>query len=296
MSASKTSRKLTRNGRSSGQDHALFGRKAAGIAALSVAGIAVGLSIWLFDVPQKVGFAIAQGVSGLGFEVKSVKVRGLNNAPRLAVYSAVLDDRTNSMLAVDLEQMRQHLMSIAWIEDATIQRKLPDTLIVTLRERTPAAIWQYKSKLAVIDQTGKVLDTQHIGRFARLPVIVGNGAQIHVGQLFAMLKVQPELAGQVDAATWVGERRWNLRFRSGETLMLPEGREKMEQALQRFAAMDKDYGFLGRGFARFDMRLDGRMMTLRATAQSTDAPSSNSSSEPNTPHDSANKPGQGLEI
>ena len=62
--------------------------------------------------------------------------------------------------------------------------------------------------------------------------------------------LKPMLAG----ATWVGGRRWDLRFQSGETLALPEGEGPAGKALTRFARMDGVERLLGRGFVRFDMR------------------------------------------
>src|SRR3546814_16143270 len=54
-------------------------------------------------------------------------------------------------------------------------------------------------------------------------------------------------------ATWVGNRRWDLRFRSGETLSLPEGEAEAKAAIAKFAHMDGANRLLGRGILRFDM-------------------------------------------
>jgi len=62
--------------------------------------------------------------------------------------------------------------------------------------------------------------------------------------------LKPMLAG----ATWVGNRRWDLRFQSGETLSLPEGDKPSATALVNFARMDGVNRLLGRGIVKFDMR------------------------------------------
>src|SRR3546814_20400585 len=63
-------------------------------------------------------------------------------------------------------------------------------------------------------------------------------------------------------ATWVGNRRWDLRFQTGETLSLPEGKEEASTALVNFARMDGVKRLLGRGILRFDMR-DPEQFVLR---------------------------------
>ena len=60
--------------------------------------------------------------------------------------------------------------------------------------------------------------------------------------------------------TWVGGRRWDLNFASGETIALPEGDEAAARAIRKFAKLDKETGLLGRGIVRFDMRIPGKMI------------------------------------
>ena len=74
------------------------------------------------------------------------------------------------------------------------------------------------------------------------------------GELAELLAKAPALKPVIAGATWIGERRWDLRFQSGETLSLPEGQDESERALVRFARMDSAQNLLGRGFLKFDMR------------------------------------------
>jgi cell division protein FtsQ len=62
------------------------------------------------------------------------------------------------------------------------------------------------------------------------------------------------LKAQVVGASWVGNRRWDLRFKSGETLALPEGEQAAAEALLNFARMDGIHRLLGRDLIHFDLR------------------------------------------
>ena len=62
------------------------------------------------------------------------------------------------------------------------------------------------------------------------------------------------------SATWVGGRRWDLSFQSGETVALPEGADAARAALSKFAKVDQSNGLLGRGLVRFDLRIPGKMI------------------------------------
>jgi cell division protein FtsQ len=74
-----------------------------------------------------------------------------------------------------------------------------------------------------------------------------------------LLAAVPTLKPQLASATWVGQRRWDLNFQSGETVALPEGDRPASAALARFAKMDRSSGLLGRGILRFDLRIPGKM-------------------------------------
>ena len=75
-----------------------------------------------------------------------------------------------------------------------------------------------------------------------------------------MLATVPTLRPQLASATWIGRRRWDLSFTSGETIALPEGEKGATQALQRFAKLDRQTGLLGRGMKRFDLRVPDKMI------------------------------------
>lgn len=236
---------------------------AAGFAVLLTIGGVVALV--LLGVPQRWWLATAQAASRAGFEVRHVELRGVDNSPRLGVYTAALEGPTNSMLLVDLAQVRARLRALPWVADASVARRLPDTLVVDIVERKPVALWQFRRRLTVIDHLGVPLSADRLDRFAALPLVIGPEANRHIGDLLALLADQPRLGSAVDAATYVGRRRWDVRFRTGETLALPEGVDAARAALARFDALDRKSGMLGRGYARFDLRLPGQM-TVRVAA------------------------------
>ena len=211
----------------------------------------------LMRMPQRAWDATAQAASRAGFEVRHVDVHGVANGPRLAVITAALEGPTNSMLLVDLPAARARLRALPWVADASVIRRLPDTLIVDIVERQPVALWQFRQRLTAVDVTGARLTSDRLERFAKLPLIIGSDANAHVAELLALLATHARIGNTVDAATYVGSRRWDLRLRSGEIVSLPEA--GASAALARFDALDQRSGLIGKGYARFDLRQPGRM-------------------------------------
>jgi cell division protein FtsQ len=200
------------------------------------------------------------GVGRAGFQVKKVEVVGADRIDRLKVYDIALAQKDRSMAAVDLDSVRGDLMKYGWIKDARVSRRLPDTLVVDIVERTPAAIWQHNNRLSLIDEKGVVLEPVTVATMPDLPLVIGPKANQRSQDLDRLLTEASSLKELLAGATWVGNRRWDLRFRSGETLSLPEGEVEAKAALAKFAHMDGANRLLGRGILRFDMRDPGRFV------------------------------------
>ncbi|MDK2761714.1 MAG: FtsQ-type POTRA domain-containing protein [Sphingopyxis sp.] len=214
----------------------------------------VALGAHATGVSAKVNEEWAQAVGRAGFQVKKVEVVGADRIDRLKVYDIALAQKDRSMAAVDLDDVRGDLMKYGWIKDARVSRRLPDTLVVDIVERTPAAIWQHSGRLSLIDEKGVVLEPVSVGTMPDLPLVIGPKANQRSQDLDRLLAEASSLKELLAGATWVGNRRWDLRFRSGETLSLPEGAAEAKAALAKFAHMDGANRLLGRGILRFDMR------------------------------------------
>lgn len=234
------------------------------LAGMAVAAIVAALLV--FRVPQLVGGAISEGIGSAGFTMSRVEIRGAQRVSRLDIYNIAFDQASTSMPSIDLDATRARLLQFGWIKEARVSRRLPDTLVIDVVERQPAAIWQHNQQLNLIDVEGVVLEPVRLEAMPDLPLVIGANANRNLGGLIALLDGAPHLRPQVVGATWVGGRRWDVRFQTGEVLALPEGEEAARRAVNRFAGMDQQTQLLGRGFVRFDMR-DPRRMIVRVSRE-----------------------------
>jgi cell division protein FtsQ len=72
------------------------------------------------------------------------------------------------------------------------------------------------------------------------------------------LRERPSLTEKIAASVRVGERRWNLRMRSGTDVMLPEAHEVA--GLDRLIQLQQDHAILDRPLMAIDLRLPDRMV------------------------------------
>ncbi len=203
---------------------------------------------------------LVQAIGRAGYSVQRIEVVGARRIDRLKVYDIALEQKDRSMAAFDIEEVRRELMANGWVADARVSRRLPDTLRIDLVERAPVAVWQQRGRYVLMDGQGDLLPDVDAASVPGLPVLVGDAPHQQMPAFVALMEAAPALRPQVIGATWVGHRRWDVRFRSGETLALPEGEARAHDALAEFARMDGVNRLLGRGIVRFDMRFDGRLI------------------------------------
>jgi len=227
-----------------------------------ILGAAVALA-WVVAVVAGVPAIVAGQVALLaqkaGFEVNRVEVRGVKHLNGLKIYEQVLAERNHAMTRVDLGVLRNQLLQLSWVQDARVSRQLPDTLIVDIVERKPHAVLQQGDHLVLIDETGHVLEPVAPNRVAGQLILSGDGVDSQVKALSRLLDAAPALQPQVSAAEWKGYRRWNLTFRTGQVLYLPEGEQEAANALVAFARMDGANRLLGGSAVAFDMRAPDRI-------------------------------------
>jgi cell division protein FtsQ len=232
--------------------------------------LAIGMVVLVaLDIPAKAERAVGAAVGEAGFKVSGYQITGLNHMNRALVDAVVTDelrrvaDEAGTAKApqalVDVAEIRRRLLAYGWVKDARVSHRLPDTLVIDIVERTPAALWQSEDRLALIDSEGVVLDRVPVDKMPDLPLLIGPGANGEERALTALMAAVPTLKPQLASATWVGGRRWDLNFQSGEIVALPEGDEAAKAALRKFARVDKETGLLGRGIIRFDLRKPGQM-------------------------------------
>jgi cell division protein FtsQ len=201
--------------------------------------------------------------AALGFVVANVEVTGRATTKTATILAALGARRGTPIFAVDPDRARRRLERLPWVRSATIERRLPATLFVRLVERRPLAVWQHDGRQQLIDRQGEVIPVKDLGRFARLPTVVGADAARHAAALLAMLAQQPALAARVTAAIRVDDRRWDVHIDHRIDVRLPE--ENPAAAWAKLAELERTTRLLQRDVEAVDLRLSDRVV-LRVTA------------------------------
>ncbi len=90
-------------------------------------------------------------------DVDTVRVEGAARSGSGTVRSAAGIWRGRPMTSVDLGAAEARLEALPWVADATVARRWPGTVAITVRERTPAAVMGEGAGSVLVDREGRIL-------------------------------------------------------------------------------------------------------------------------------------------
>jgi len=231
-------------------------------AAVCVTGVLIVVSVArssshdrsVLTVRERLGYATARA----GLRIRDVIIEGRANTPEPLLRAAIGVAKGDPILGFSVSDARARIETLSWVEQATVERRLPGTIVVNLVERRPFAIWQNQGKFVLIDRDGQVVTDKDVAQFSYLPLVVGPGANQGTAVLLDALTAHPALQERVAASVRIGERRWNLHLQSGMDVLLPEGAEPA--AIERLESLEKEHALLERPLQVVDMRLPDRLV------------------------------------
>ena len=103
--------------------------------------------------------------------IRSIEINGpFQRVSALQIEEAISDELEDGFVSADLAGIQQSIVEMPWIDQATVARRWPSRLRITVTEQVPAAIWGERGLLNVRGELF-VSDARHIP--AELPRLSG---------------------------------------------------------------------------------------------------------------------------
>ena len=135
-----------------------------------------------------------------------------------------------TFFTIDLEGVRNSLEKLPWVREARVERRWPDTRVVSLTEHVPLARWNDN---ALINQAGEVFVAAASTRLPRLSGPEDASAEVVAAYRRHQAALAP-LGMTIDELRLSPRRAWRLKLDNGMTLAL--GREQTDARLLRFVS------------------------------------------------------------
>ncbi|MCE3254853.1 MAG: Cell division protein FtsQ [Rickettsiaceae bacterium] len=155
-----------------------------------------------------------------------------------------------------IQSLKDRIEELPWVDEVVVSISLQDTLKIQIKEHQPFAVWEDNEKKYIVSKTGEIIAVNNINDFDSLIILTGKDAYKNVKSLFNILAIDPEIGKNVYSATWVGGRRWDVRFESGLLVKLPSSNEENDMK-EAWDALIKIYNMPGSliGLKGIDLRI-----------------------------------------
>jgi cell division septal protein FtsQ len=167
-------------------------------------------AVLLVAVLGVVGFKVIRSLSF--FSVRRVELVGARYLTPGAMARA-LEVPTGTSIFDGIDALERRALAVPGVLEASISRRLPGTLRVTVREALPVALAERSGRLVLVDQGGRVLPFDPTRPAEDLPLAEPDSAV--AGLLARMREVEPDLFAKIERAS---------RIRRDVALDLPAGR------------------------------------------------------------------------
>jgi cell division protein FtsQ len=101
-----------------------------------------------------------------------IEVNGNHIVAREDVQKLFSRDRGLSLLKIPLDKRRMEIEELPWVEEASVQRILPNRVRIFITERTPIAFFRNGTELTLVDAHGVLLDRPE-GEDFHFPIVTG---------------------------------------------------------------------------------------------------------------------------
>lgn len=163
---------------------------------------------------------------------KVVRIDGqLRHLDRMQIEKAVGGEIRGNFFTVDVERVHRAARNLPWIDQVSVRRVWPHTLVIKIVEQIPMARW---GKRQLVNPKGDIFSPLPGEIPTGLPYLYGPAGSSHeMVAHFLNLKPRLGLLGlELDQLSVDARRSWKMVFANGMRLHL--GSKELETRLQRF--------------------------------------------------------------
>ncbi len=173
-------------------------------------------ALFLVAVIMAAAWGVRAGARQMAFfRVRSVEVRGARYLQPSEIISRLKVD-TLASLWDDLTPYRDRIRGHPQIADVTISRRMPGTLVVTIKENLPVALIQTPTGLLPYDSLGKQLPIDPARTSLDLP-IVATDDPVLLKLVGAIRATEPDVFARIDEVRRTGRDEILLTLSRGAT-------------------------------------------------------------------------------
>ena len=195
------------------------------------------------------------------FYINNIEIIGRDRSSKKILSEVLRPYENKSLVSINLKNIQSEIEKIAWIKDVIVRKVYPETLSISIEEYSPSAVWKRGSEHYILDEYGFRIEKIKSNEFQNYFQIKGMGADKKLKNLLDKLYNHPDILNQIDYANFVSRRRWDLHYKNGARILLPEN--NITESLSLLDSYIKKNKLIEKGHKKIDLRVEGKITTDR---------------------------------
>lgn len=161
-------------------------------------------------------------VARFDFRVEEIKIDGsekIEDKKLQALSGIKLGD---NIMLVDILAIKNRMEKHPWIESAAVERILPSTISITLKEEQPQAVYVEDSTYYLINRHGRKLQEISASEGQDYMKVVGAGGNLYFDSVLEQLYNFQNIYKNIESIHYVAGRRWDIKLKNNLLVKFPE--------------------------------------------------------------------------
>ena len=197
------------------------------------------------------------------FSINSIEIIGRERSSKKILSEVLKPYKNKSLVSVNLKNIQNEIEKIVWIKDVIVRKVYPETLSISIEEYSPSAVWKRGSEHYILDKYGYRIEKIKSNEFQNYFKIKGMGADKKLKNLLDKLHYYPDILNQIDYANFISRRRWDLHYKNGLRILLPEN--NVSESLSLLDSYIKKNKLIEKGHKKIDLRVAGKITMDRVS-------------------------------
>lgn len=171
--------------------------------------------------------------------VNALEIRGpMQRVSAVEIEAAISTEIERGYFSANLDRVRDRIQALQWIDQASIARRWPDRIVITVTEQTPAAVWGASGLMNVRGELFVASGAEHLP--AELPRLSGPASRAGdvARRYLAMREALLPLGMDVSRVTVDARNSWTMVLSNGVQLRF--GRRDYEKRAELFVSVVAD--------------------------------------------------------